>query len=380
MIGLIRLAFLMLYRDRAKYLALVGGLAFCTFLIAQQSGVFCGVMLLTTSTLRNVGATIWVADSRTEQINSPVAMRDIEVDRVRSLPGVAWAVPIFLGILPATLPDGSMQNVQIVGVDSGSFVGAPKVMVEGDIESLLMPEAVIMDQVAVEKFANRGVPLRVGSRFEVNDKQASVVGLCRTKRSFSGFPYAFTTYERALQWVPPQRKLLSFVLVQPKDGESEEAVVERISRLPGLKAYTTNGFRLKTMRWFFRNTGIPVAFIVVVFIGAAFGLWVTGQAFFLFVHDNLRHLAAMAAMGATQGSLAGMVLFQAFFSGAVGYGIGLGLTAGFGFLIFPTEVVAFYLPWQLPVAVGMLVAAICFFAGGLGVWKLRTAEPAMVFK
>jgi putative ABC transport system permease protein len=380
MIGLIRLAFLMLYRDRAKYLALVGGLAFCTFLIAQQAGVFCGVMLLTTSTLRNVGANIWVADSRTEQINSPVSMRDIEVNRVRSLPGVAWAVPIFLGVLPAKLPDGSVQNLQIVGVDSGSFVGAPKVMIEGDIQSLLLPEAVIMDQVAVEKFASRGVQLRVGSRFEINDQEASVVGFCRTKRSFSGFPHAFTTYEKALQWVPPQRKLLSFILVQAKPGESEQAVVAQINGLSGLRAFTTDGFRLETMRWFFRNTGIPVAFSVVVIIGAVFGLWVTGQAFFLFVHDNLRHLAAMAAMGATQGRLAVMVMFQAFFAGAVGYGVGLGLTAGFGFLVLPAETPAFYLPWQLPVTVGALVAVICFFAGGLGVWKLRTVEPAMVFK
>lgn len=380
MAGLIRLAFLMLYRDRAKYLALVGGLAFCTFLIAQQAGVFCGVMMLTTSTLRNIGAEIWVADSRTSQVNSPVSMRDIEVARVRSLPGVAWAVPLFLGTLPATLPDGSIESLQVVGLDAGSFAGAPMQMTEGDIRSLLLPDAVVMDQVAVEKFAKGGMDLRLGSQFEINDHTARVVGFCRTRRSFSGFPHAFTTYDRAMQWVPPERNMLSFILVRAKPGQLPDEVVARINEVPGLQAATTSGFRMTTMRWFVRNTGIPVAFGVVVLLGGVFGVWVTGQAFFLFVHDNRRHLAAMKAMGATQGSLSAMVLFQALFTGFVGYGIGLGLTAAFGFIVLPAEVPAFHLPWQVPAFVGLLVLGICLFAAALGIWQLRSAEPAMVFK
>jgi putative ABC transport system permease protein len=88
----------------------------------------------------------------------------------------------------------------------------------------------------------------------------------------------------------------------------------------------------------------------------------------------------MKAMGATQGSLSAMVVFQALFTGMVGYGMGLGFTAAFGFLVLPIEVPAFYLPWQVPALVGLLIGIICLFAAALGVWKLRSAEPAMVFK
>lgn len=380
MSGLLRLAFLMLYRDRAKYIALVGGLAFCTFLIAQQAGVFCGVMMLTAATLRNIEAEIWVMDSRTEEVNNPVAMRDIEVLRVRSLPGVDWAVPLFWGTLPATLPDGSIVTLQVVGLDTGSFAGAPEQMTEGDIRSLLLPDAVIFDQVAVEKFTARGLKLNIGSQFEINDCTARVVGFCRTKRNFIGAPYAFTTYDRALQWIPPERKVLSFILVKAKSDQPVEDVVSQINELSGLQAITSAGFRTTTMRWYVQNTGIPVAFGVVVLLGALFGLWVTGQAFFLFVNDNLRHLAAIKAMGATQGSLSIMVIFQALFTGVVGYGMGLGFTALFGFMVFSNQVPAFYLPWQVPALVGVLIGIICLFAAALGVWKLRAAEPAMVFK
>jgi hypothetical protein len=60
--GLLAVAFLMLFRDRMKYFALVGGLAFTTFLIVQEFGGFFGFMLLTTLTFRAIDAEIWVMD------------------------------------------------------------------------------------------------------------------------------------------------------------------------------------------------------------------------------------------------------------------------------------------------------------------------------
>ena len=51
---MIRLALRMLFGDTAKYLMLVVGLFFATFLMAQQSGVFCGLMLWTTAVASKV--------------------------------------------------------------------------------------------------------------------------------------------------------------------------------------------------------------------------------------------------------------------------------------------------------------------------------------
>ena len=86
--GLFVVAFHMIFRDRAKCLTLVGKLAFCTLLISHKFGVFCGAMLLTASTLRNIGADIWVMDRDAQQVNQVIPMRSVEVQRVRSAPGV----------------------------------------------------------------------------------------------------------------------------------------------------------------------------------------------------------------------------------------------------------------------------------------------------
>lgn len=44
-------------------------------------------------------AAIWVVDAKVEQVNEVKAMRDTDVSRVRSVTGVAWAVPLQAAIL-----------------------------------------------------------------------------------------------------------------------------------------------------------------------------------------------------------------------------------------------------------------------------------------
>lgn len=377
---MLRLALKMLYGDRAKYAMLVGGLSFCALLMSQQVSVFCGLMRWTTATLRNVQVPIWVADAKVEQVNEVVAMRDIEVDRVKSLPGVEWAVPLFWGILNARLPDGSFQAVQLTGLDTATLVGRPGKMLAGRIEDLRLPNAVIVDQVGVKKFAKKGIVLKVGSTFEINDKEARVVGLCQSEQSFLGQPYVFTTYDRALEYAPPQRKLLSFVLVQPKPGIAPEEVVKTIRAVPGLTAYTSDEFFDLTIQWYMKNTGIPVSFGTVVVLGIVVGIAIAGQTFYLFVHENLRFMAALKAMGARTRTLAAMVFLQAFAVGVAGYGLGLGASAMFGFGVLKGGEPPFYMPWQVPVATGFIILFICSLSALIGLVKIIRAEPAVVFK
>ena len=377
---MLRLALKMLYGDRANYTMLVGGLTFCALLMSQQVSVFCGLMRWTTATLRNVQVPIWVADAKVEQVNEVVAMRDIEVDRVKSVPGVEWAVPLFWGLLNARLPDGSFQAVQLTGLDTATLVGRPGKMLAGRVEDLRLPNAVIVDQVGVKKFKKKGIELKIGSTFEINDKEARVVGLCQSDQSFLGQPYVFTTYDRALEYAPPQRKRLSFVLVQPKPGVDPATVVETIRAIPGLTAYTSDDFFHRTIDWYMKNTGIPISFGTVVVLGIVVGIAIAGQTFYLFVHENLRFMAALKAMGARTRTLAAMVFLQAFAVGLAGYGLGVGAAAMFGFGVLKGGEPPFYMPWQVPVFTGVIILFICCLSALIGLVKIIRAEPAVVFK
>lgn len=377
---MLRLALKMLFGDRAKYMMLVCGLSFCALLMTQQASVFCGLLLWTTATVRNIKVPLWVADAKVEQVNEVVALRDVEVQRVRSVPGVEWAVPLYWNILQARLADGTFQAIQLTGIDSATLVGRPTRMKAGRVEDLRLPNAVIVDQVAISKFAKKGIVLRVGSTFEINDKEARVVGICETERSFLGQPYVFTTYSRALEYAPPQRKELSFVLVKPKLGVSEDSLLERINAMHGLRAFRGDDFAWQTIRWYFRNTGIPISFGTVVVLGMVVGIAIAGQTFYLFVHENLRFMAALKAMGAGMGTLTGMVFAQAFTVGFTGYGIGVGLTAAFGNAVLKKGEPPFFMPWQILVFAGCVIFVICCFSAVVGLVKIARAEAAMVFK
>lgn len=377
---MLRLALKMLYGDRAKYAMLICGLSFCSLLMTQQTSVFCGLMLWTTATLRNIRVPIWVTDAKVEQVNEVVALRDIEVDRVRSIPGVEWAVPLYWGILEARLKDGSFQQVQLTGLDTATLVGRPAKMTAGSIEDLRLPNAVIVDQVAVKKFLQKGIKLAIGDSFEINDKEARVVGICESERSFLGQPYVFTTYDRALEYAPQERKMLSFILVQPKPGIEPAALVKTIRSLPGLGAFTSDDFITNTIQWYINNTGIPISFGTVVILGVIVGIAIAGQTFYLFIHENIRFMAALKAMGARTGLLARMVFLQAFTVGFVGYGLGVGLAAFFGFGVLKGGEPPFYLPWQVLVFTGGIIVFICCFSASIGLLKVIRAEPAVVFK
>ncbi|MFZ0614844.1 MAG: ABC transporter permease [Chthoniobacterales bacterium] len=377
---MLRIALLMLFRDKAKYVMLVGGLTFCSLLMTQQTSVFCGIMLWTTATVRNIDAKVWVFDAKVEQVNEVIPLREIEVTRVRSVPGVEWAVPLYLGIEQARLSDGSFQNVQLTGLDTATFVGRPMEILKGRIEDLRLPDAVIIDQVGVEKYRKKGIHIDIGTSFEINDKRAEVVAICHENRSFLAQPYVFTTYDRALQFAKPQRKMLSCVLVEPKPGVPPQELAARISTVPGLRAFARDDLFWTTVRWYIRNTGIPISFGTVVLMGMIVGIAIAGQTFYLFILDNLRYLAALKAMGARMPILTAMVFLQSFSVGIVGFGIGVGLTTLFGLKVLKLETPPFFMPWQVPVAVAGIIMLICSFSALVGLRQIAKLEPAVVFK
>lgn len=135
-----------------------------------------------------------------------------------------------------------------------------------------------------------------------------------------------------------------------------------------------------TVIWYIKNTGIPISFGTVVLLGIIVGIAIAGQTFYLFVHDNLRYLAALKAMGARMPTLAGMVLLQAFSVGFIGYGLGVGLASWFGNTVLAKEQPPFFMPWQVPAFVAGVILFICAFSAIIGLVKVARLEPAVVFR
>lgn len=375
------LAFKMLFRDRAKYIMLISALTFAALLMTQQTSVFFGLMRWTTAVLQNTQVPVWVMDPNVEQVNEVKMMRDTDLLRVRSIPGVAWAVPFYSSIQQARLFDGHFKSIQLIGLDNASLIGAPSIIIKGNLSDLYQSNAVIIDEVGVEKLSEgRSKPLDIGDIFEINDHEARIVGICKAARSFFGYPFVYATYDRALQFAPKTRKNLTFILVNPKESVSKEKLAEQITQKTGLKAFSNDHFFWSTIWYFVRNTGIPISFGTTIILGFIVGIAVAGQTFYSFVLENLTSLGALKAMGASTFLLCRMLLLQAFTVGFIGYGIGIGLAAAFGFGTLKSGQPPFFMPYQIPLATLGFILFICFLAALLGIRRISKLEAAEVFR
>ncbi len=360
---------------------LISAISFCTLLITQQTCVFAGLMRWTTATLQNTQSPVWVMDPKVEQVNEVKPMRDTDLARVRSVTGVAWAVPFYFSLQQARLYNGQFKSIQLFGLDSATLLGAPPVLIEGRLQDLWQDKAVIIDKVGLAKF-NEGneKPLKVGDSFDINDHEARIVGICEAARSFFGYPFIYTTYERAIQMAPKTRRNLSFILVQPIESLTPDQTALEIEKQTGLKAVSEEKFFWSTIWWFIKNTGIPISFGTTILLGFIVGITVSGQTFYSFILENLGNLGALKAMGASNGLICRMLIIQALFAGFTGYGIGVGLGSIFGFITLKSGQPPFYMPYEILLGTLACVLLICILAAYLGIRRISRLEPAEVFR
>src|SRR5215472_8841434 len=371
----------MLLGDRAKYLGLIFAVAFSTFLMSHQSSIFAGIMKRTTSQIMDVtDANIWVMDPKTQYIDEVKALTDNDLYRVRGVPGVEWAVPLFKGTPRAKALDGNFRVVIMMGVDDATLVGAPRNMVLGSADALRQPDAVIVDRVGYEFFFPNQ-PYELGQTLELNDHRVNIVGIYNSSAPFQNLPVFYARYSNAITYVGRERNLLSFVLAKAAPGVSDKEACQRIEAATGLHAATSSEFGWQTIWYYIAHTGIPVNFGITISIALVVGTIVAGQTFYIFTIENLKQFGALKAIGVTNWRIAGMILLQAITVGVIGFSIGIGMTAAF----FEStknilDLRGFTLLWQIAAGTGVTVLTIVILASLVSMRRVLVLEPAVVFR
>jgi putative ABC transport system permease protein len=86
-------------------------------------------------------------------------------------------------------------------------------------------------------------------------------------------------------------------------------------------------------------------------------------------------------MGAGNFALMGMIMLQALLVSFIGFGLGIGAAAWFGRFSSATgSRLAFYMPWEVFVGVGLAVGAISVLSSLLSMQRVMVVEPAVVFQ
>ena len=208
-----------------------------------------------------------------------------------------------------------------------------------------------------------------------------IVGIARVASSgLFGVPTLYTTYNRALQYIPNTRFTISYLLVEPKSPADAAAIKAQVAKA-GYLALTKQEFIQKITKFYMYQTGIGTNMLIMTVISFIIGLSISGQTFYTFVIENLEKFGALKAIGAKGRELIYMILFQASFVALTGYGIGVGLCALIIWLarLYLPDYAAMISFWNLATAFFMVVL-IAASSSYFGVRKVLKIEPFDIFR
>ena len=371
----------MLTGDRAKYFGLVFAIAFCTFLLENQTSIFANILKRTGNQILDVtDAEVWVMDPKTEYFEQTKALKDTDVARVRGVPGVEWAVRLFKGGPVARTSEGKFAASVLIGIDDATLAGAPRKMLLGSWERLREPNSVVIDQAGYVLLFP-GEPLTLGRALEMNDHRVTIVGISDVPAPFLSLPVMHARYSEAIQFLGRERTQLSFIIARPAPGITPAALTARIVSRTGLRARTTFEFMWDCIRYYLRNTGIPVNFGITIAVALVVGTVVAGQTFYLFTIENLKQFGALKAIGVSNGRLTGMILLQALTAGTLGFTLGTGMAATFfEITLRQLQTRGIVLMWQCVGLTGASILLVVIVASVLSIRRVLVLEPASVFR
>jgi putative ABC transport system permease protein len=371
----------MLTGDRAKYFGLVFAIAFCTFLLENQTSIFANILKRTASQILDVtDAEVWVMDPKTEYWEQTKALKDTDLPRVRGVPGVQWAVRLFKGNPVAKTLAGKFAVSFLVGLDDATLAGAPRKMLMGSWERLREPDSVVVDKAGYILLFP-GEPLELGRTLEMNDHRVTIVGISDASAPFVSLPVMHARYSEAVNFLGRERTELSFVIARPAPGVTSEELAARIQARTALRARTTDEFMWDCVRYYLRNTGIPVNFGITIAVALVVGTVVAGQTFYLFTVENLRQFGALKAIGVTNPRLIGMILLQAGTAAGLGFALGTGMAATFfEITLHKLATRGIVLMWQCVALTGACILFVALVASILSIRRVLVLEPAAVFR
>ena len=375
--GILKIGFKLLVNDRAKFSALLIGITFAVFLMVQMTAMFAGILNRAYSTVTNIGAPMWIMDPAVNTATSSIPLPDYLLDAVRSIDGVAYAVPLFVGSAQVKLSSGTYQSVTVMGLDDTSLFGRPQ-LIEGNIQDIYADNSFLVVKDA--EFAKLENP-HIGTSFELNDHRGVIVGVARVAANgLNGIPTLYTTYSRAIEYLPTTRYTISYVLLQANNDAAIAGIKQQVAKL-GYLALTKDEFNQRIADYYTYQTGIGTNILLMTVISFIVGLSISGQTFYTFILENLEKFGALKAIGAKGRELVYMILFMATFTALTGYGLGIGLVTAM------ISLARYRLPnyaamityWNLGLAFAMvlLIAAISSY---IGIRKVLRIEPFDIFR
>jgi putative ABC transport system permease protein len=367
-----------LFHDRVRFVVTLTGIVFALVLIIVQFGLFLGFTTTTSNNIDHSNADLWVVFHGVGYFDTGRMFSERKLYPVLATPGVQRAEKYIQNFAYWKKPDGGVENVQVIGFHSGSGLGEPWNVVEGSPLDVKQEDGVIIDELYKEKL---GVS-KIGDRVEIGDHRARVVGFTRGIRSFTTSPFVYTSFKNALNYTRPEARedQLTYILIRVAPGFTPAQVQKNIlKQVNDVEVYTREEFSQRTRFYWMFTTGAGLAVLTAALMGLVVGIAVVAQTIYAATMDHIREYGTLKAIGATNRYLYRVLIEQAVWSGALGYGFAFVVAH---FIVQGSEKggALILMPLSMKVAMLFLAIAMCITAALVSINKVTKLDPAMVFK
>jgi len=375
-----RIAWCNLYRDKVRFITALVGLVFAVVLMMVQASIFLGAVHSSSLLARQIDGDLWIVATGAANTEFSVPIPARRCYQALGVPGVERTGRMVVGFSVWRFPSGRQEPLIVVGTET-NHAWLP---IDPDLIRLRTNEGrgVVLDERERWRFGERGQPLPLDARGELGGHRVFAAGYARGMASFTPTPYAFTSYEGALDFIRLTADQTIFVMVQCERGADISAVQRALAeRIPDVEVLTREEFAGRAWRYWVMGTGMGVSLGLMSFLALVVGMSIVGQTFVTGVLVKLREYGVLKALGFRNRFVAGVIVAQGVIVAAIGYLLGCGGSllishlAGTG-----GTAVTMAMPPVMFVALLPLTLGMCVSSSLAAAWRVFKLAPAEVFR
>ncbi len=371
------LALKTLFHEKGRLVITLMGITFSTILVLAQIGMYLGMMGNATTIIRHSDADIWIASKNIQNFDFANPFPEERINRVEAIPDVLWADRLILTWGFLKLANGGQEQVQIIGFNPNTSVGAPWSMLVGNPPDVKGGRYMIIDETSEQRLGK----LEIGKIWELMAEKShsfKLVGLSNGIKSFTTAPIIFMAYNQAQTFYLP--KQTSFIVAKVKNKDMIRDVVKTLkASMKDNDIYTKWGFVYKTIMYWTVQTGMGMGFFLTALLGLIVGGAIVGQTVYANTMEHLREFGTLKALGARNRDIYQVIFSQVSISAIIGFVAGSILIL-LGRNGIEKAGVSLYLSPVLFFILFLIVLLTCLLSAYFSVRKVRTLDPVMVFR
>lgn len=384
LLGRLPIGWLQLLHNKTRLAAAVAGIAFANILVFVQLGVMFALntTILLPYTLFDADIIISSADANTLTDGSNVPrQRSFEA---MSVPGVANALPLFIGNVDWTRDDGNVTNLQVLALDpsQGAYI-IPEI--RNKIANLLLIDTALIDRLTRGADTDRLSLISPDNplNFETQGRTLTVPGTISIGGGFTSDGYMVTSDQTFLRLFSSRvTGAPNHILLKIEPGFDVDAVIDELRLLlPETKVKVRTLADAAKADQLYQTTERPTGLIFGfgVVMGLIVGLVIVYQLLSTDVADHLKEYATFKAMGYSQSFFMGIIFEEALILAVFGFVPGLIISSILYQLLNSATGLPVMMDMARPIAVFLGTIASCAVSGAIATRRLASADPADLF-